>query len=80
MSWFRNNTITITHKFRQSFNLQCMKKYPLEEECRRLSEADHPVAHVMRLNGEHHFILRKEKGSAACIVCKASKLWKETIN
>jgi hypothetical protein len=29
-----------------------------------------------RLNGEPHFIERKEKGSSACVVCKANKLQK----
>jgi hypothetical protein len=29
-----------------------------------------------RLNGEPHFIERKEKGSAACDVCKPNKLAK----
>jgi hypothetical protein len=32
-----------------------------------------------RLNGEPHFIERKEEGSSACVVCKANKLRKETI-
>jgi hypothetical protein len=31
------------------------------------------------LNGEPHFTERKEKGSSACVVCKANRLLKEIM-
>jgi hypothetical protein len=52
-------------------NRNSMKKRPLVEEMRRPTSGPRDE----RLNGEPHFIQRKEKGCVACVVCKANKLW-----
>jgi hypothetical protein len=53
LSWYRNNKVrglqpTKKKNWQWFWNLSCTEEWPLVQECRRLSEADHPVACLMK--------------------------------